>query len=247
MSEPVLRVEDLRVNYDDFIAVESASLSIEEGKIVSVVGLNGAGKSTLMNTIAGLNKPKSGKVFFMGKDITELPAEKIAACGLSLVPQGGSIFNSMSVQDNLLMGAYSRKASSAEQTACQGCAAPCLRPLPCSWREKEESCRNFIRRPETDGRNRQSVNDKARLPDLRRDLIGSCPCSYQRHIPPHYRDQCDSSYIDTSYRTGYPASTQGERVILCNVQGQSCYVGQIFRSRSGRTKESILRDVRRCI
>lgn len=110
MSEPVLRVEDLRVNYDDFIAVESASLSVEQGKIVSVVGLNGAGKSTLMNTIAGLNKPQSGKVFFMGKDITGFPAEKVATCGLSLVPQGGSIFNSMSVQDNLLMGSYTRNA-----------------------------------------------------------------------------------------------------------------------------------------
>ena len=117
MSEPVLRVEDLRVSYDDFIAVESASMLIEKGKIVSVVGLNGAGKSTLMNTIAGLHKPNSGKVYFMGKDITGLPAEKVATGGLLLVPQGGSCFNSLSVQDNLLMGSYPKAARARSKEA----------------------------------------------------------------------------------------------------------------------------------
>ena len=110
MGEPILQIESLRVNYDDFIAVEDASLQVEPGQIVSLVGLNGAGKSTLMNTVAGLRRPADGRVLFRGEDITGLPAEQIVSRGLSLVPQGGCCFNTLSVQDNLLMGSYPKAA-----------------------------------------------------------------------------------------------------------------------------------------
>ena len=110
MSEPLLRIEELSVLYGDFIAVEEASLSVDEGQIVSLIGLNGAGKTTLMSAVMGLHKPASGKVFFNGKDITAAHTDKIVAQGLSLIPQGGRCFNRMSVQDNLLMGSFPKAA-----------------------------------------------------------------------------------------------------------------------------------------
>ena len=110
MSEPILKVEGVQAKYGDFIAVESATLDVPEGQIVSLIGSNGAGKSTLMDTIAGLHKPSSGKIYFKGEDITGLPAEKIVLKGLSLVPQGSRCFIRMSVEDNLIMGSYPKTA-----------------------------------------------------------------------------------------------------------------------------------------
>ena len=69
MSEPILKVENVQAKYGDFLAVESASLEVPQGKIVSVIGANGAGKSTLMDTIAGVHKPSAGKIIFKGEDI----------------------------------------------------------------------------------------------------------------------------------------------------------------------------------
>ena len=106
MSEPILKVEGIQAKYGDFIAVHSATLDVPEGKIVSLIGSNGAGKSTLMDTVAGLHRPSAGKVFFKGEDITGLPADKIVARGLSLVPQGSRCFIRMSVEDNLIMGSF---------------------------------------------------------------------------------------------------------------------------------------------
>ena len=100
-DELILKVENLQAKYGDFLAVESASLDVPYGKIVSVIGANGAGKSTLMDTIAGVHRPSAGKVIFKGEDITGLPAEKIVTRGLSLVPQGSRCFVRMSVEDNL--------------------------------------------------------------------------------------------------------------------------------------------------
>ena len=110
MSDPILRVEGVQAKYGDFIAVESATLTVPEKQIVSIIGSNGAGKSTLMDTIAGLHKPSAGKIYFKGEDITGLPAEKIVLRGLSLVPQGSRCFIRMSVEDNLLMGSFPKSA-----------------------------------------------------------------------------------------------------------------------------------------
>lgn len=110
MSETLLDIKDLSAGYGDFRAVDGVNLSVERGQIVSLIGLNGAGKTTLINTVAGLHKPRSGKVSFKGGDITGMSAEKIVARGLSLVPQGGRCFNRMSVQDNLLMGSFPKAA-----------------------------------------------------------------------------------------------------------------------------------------
>ena len=109
MSEPILKVEGIQAKYGDFLAVESATLDVPEGKIVSVIGANGAGKSTLMDTIAGIHRPSAGKVFFKGEDITGMPAEKVVQLGLSLVPQGSRCFVRMTVEDNLIMGSYPKR------------------------------------------------------------------------------------------------------------------------------------------
>ena len=110
MSDELLRIEDLCVSYGDFVAVDSVSMRVDKGQIVSLIGINGAGKTTLINTAAGLHASKSGKVFFKGEDITSLPPQKIVERGLSLVPQGGRCFNRMSVQDNLLLGSFPKSA-----------------------------------------------------------------------------------------------------------------------------------------
>ena len=110
MSEPILKVEGVQAKYGDFIAVESATLDVPQGMIVSVIGANGAGKSTLMDTIAGVHKPTAGKVYFKGEDITGMPAEKLVTRGLSLVPQGSRCFIRMTVEDNLIMGSYPKSA-----------------------------------------------------------------------------------------------------------------------------------------
>lgn len=110
MSDTLLRIEDLHAGYGDFVAVDSASLEVKKGGIVALIGINGAGKTTLMDTVAGLHKPASGKVYFKGEDITSLSADRIVAKGLSLVPQGGRCFTRMSVQDNLLMGSFPKAA-----------------------------------------------------------------------------------------------------------------------------------------
>ena len=110
MSNPLLSIEGLKVCYGDFIAVESVSMEIEKGSIVALIGSNGAGKSTLMNTIAGLKKPMSGHIYFDGDEITGLSPDKVLQRGLCLVPQGGRGFLRMTVEDNLLVGSYLKRA-----------------------------------------------------------------------------------------------------------------------------------------
>ncbi len=110
MDEQILKVEKLCASYGDFVAVDSVDLEVRRGQIVSVIGLNCAGKSTLVNTIVKYSEPRSGKIFFKGKDVTRLPPEKIVGMGMCLVPQGGRCFKRMSVEDNLFMCCYTKKS-----------------------------------------------------------------------------------------------------------------------------------------
>ena len=109
MSETLLKVEDLEVYYGVIRALKGISFEVKKGEIVSLIGANGAGKTTTLHTITGLIRPKNGKVFYKGNDITKTPAHKIVSEGLVHVPEGRRIFQSLSVYDNLLMGAYTRK------------------------------------------------------------------------------------------------------------------------------------------
>ena len=109
MSEPLLKVEGLSVYYGMIQALKGIDFEVHEGEIVSLIGANGAGKTTTLHTITGLIRPKEGKVFYAGNDITRTPAHKIVGMGMVHVPEGRRIFQGLSVYENLLLGSYSRK------------------------------------------------------------------------------------------------------------------------------------------
>ena len=108
MSEPILTINDLKVNYGGIEAVKGISFEVPEGSIITLIGSNGAGKSSTLRTIAGLVKPVSGKIIFRGDDITGLDPTSIVKKGVTLVPEGRRIFPDVSVLENLKMGAYLR-------------------------------------------------------------------------------------------------------------------------------------------
>lgn len=105
----LLDVDAIDVHYGDFQALYGLSLSLAQGETLAVIGANGAGKSTLMKAIAGLMIPTSGSVTFGGVDITTLPAHKRVPLGIALTPEGRRIFPSLSVEENLLVGAHVRR------------------------------------------------------------------------------------------------------------------------------------------
>ncbi len=101
----MLEVSDLHVAYGDSHIVQGASLSVGDGRIVTVLGRNGVGKTTLIRAIAGLTPPRRGRVIFNGEDISGRPAHEIARRGIRLVPQGRRLFRSLSVREHLVVGA----------------------------------------------------------------------------------------------------------------------------------------------
>ncbi len=105
----ILRIEGLKVNYGGIEAVKGIDLSVREGSIVTLIGANGAGKSTTLKSIAGLVKPKEGKIFFEGEDITGEDPTRIVSKHITLVPEGRKIFPDLTVKENLKIGAYLRK------------------------------------------------------------------------------------------------------------------------------------------
>ena len=105
----MLTVENLEVNYGVIKAIRGISLEVNEVEIISLIGANGAGKTTTLHTITGLLPAKSGKVTFNGRDLTHVPAHKIVSMGMAHVPEGRRVFQQLTVQDNLLLGAYTRK------------------------------------------------------------------------------------------------------------------------------------------
>lgn len=111
----LLKVTEIETFYDKIQALKGISLEVEQGQIVTILGANGAGKTTTMKTIAGLLKPKKGKVEFLGEDITGLRPDQLLKKGIALVPEGRAILSSMTVYENLEMGAYQRKDKEVEQ------------------------------------------------------------------------------------------------------------------------------------
>ena len=107
MSSKLLEVRDLRVAYDKIEAVSGVSLSVDEGKIVTVIGPNGAGKTTLLSAIMGV-LPSRGEIVFGGKRQEHAEIEEMVAAGMNLVPEKRELFAEMSVEDNLMLGAFDR-------------------------------------------------------------------------------------------------------------------------------------------
>ena len=108
----MLKVEDMHVYYGAIHAVKGVSFTVGEGEIVALIGANGAGKSTILKTVSGLMHPRSGSITFCGEDITHQDAYKLLRHGLAQVPEGRRIFQQMTVQENLEMGAYINKGAS---------------------------------------------------------------------------------------------------------------------------------------
>ena len=108
-GELLLKVENLETHYGKVAALNGISFEAREGQIVTLLGSNGAGKSTTLRTISGLNRPTSGKVFFCGEDITNLPPHEIVKRGLVHLPEGRHIFKDLTVTENLELGAYTLK------------------------------------------------------------------------------------------------------------------------------------------
>ena len=109
MSDIILSVKDLQVNYGGIEAVKGISFDVPAGDIVTLIGANGAGKSTTLKAIAGLVKPRSGSISFEGTNITGKDSSDIVAKGVTLVPEGRRVFSNMTVLENIKIGAYLRK------------------------------------------------------------------------------------------------------------------------------------------
>lgn len=113
----LLQLEGISVHYGAIEALNNLSLTVEKGEIVALIGANGAGKSTTLWTISGLVRPRKGRIIFDGKEITRMPPNRIVSLGIGHVPEGRRVFATMTVQENLEMGAYVTKGGAAMREA----------------------------------------------------------------------------------------------------------------------------------
>ncbi|HKM02704.1 MAG TPA: ABC transporter ATP-binding protein [Bacilli bacterium] len=116
----LLEIKDLVVKYGPITAVKGVSLKVEKGQIVAILGANGAGKSTIIKTIGGVNKAAAGSIVIDGKNITNLPTYKVNACGVMTSPEGRLVFRDLSVEENLMTGAFSIKTLRTKVTGEAG-------------------------------------------------------------------------------------------------------------------------------
>ena len=112
---PMLSIKNLEVAYGKIKAVKGISFDVNEGEVVTLIGTNGAGKTTTLRTISGLLRPSGGSIEFMGQDLTSVPAHDIVTLGLAHSPEGRRIFPRMTVEQNLLLGAFARKDKGIDQ------------------------------------------------------------------------------------------------------------------------------------
>jgi branched-chain amino acid transport system ATP-binding protein len=110
----ILEIKDLRVAYGQIQAIHDVSLKVDQGETVALIGCNGAGKTTILRTISGLIRPTSGQILFDGVDITRIKPHRIVQMGISHVPERRGIFANLTVFENLMMGAYTRKVKSSD-------------------------------------------------------------------------------------------------------------------------------------
>ena len=117
MSETILKITDLKVNYGGIEAVKGISFDVPKGEIVTLIGANGAGKSTTLKTVSGLLRSKTGSIAFEEKEISNVAPHKLVAHGLAHVPEGRRVFLQMTVEENLEMGAYVKSKGLDENLA----------------------------------------------------------------------------------------------------------------------------------
>lgn len=109
MSDNILILRNIETYYGPILAIKGISLDVQEGKIVTILGANGAGKTTILKTISGAMDPQKGKIEFLGKEIQKQNPDFVARKGIAHVPEGREVFPLLSIQENLIMGAYGRK------------------------------------------------------------------------------------------------------------------------------------------
>ena len=109
----MLEVKDLKVAYGRVMAVKGISFKVDQGQVVTLLGTNGAGKTTTLRTISGLIRPESGEVWFEGSRIDAIPAHQVLMRGLAHSPEGRRIFPRLTVEENLMLGAFARKDEAA--------------------------------------------------------------------------------------------------------------------------------------
>lgn len=107
--EKILEVKNLEAGYNGMSVLHGINFDVRKGEIMAILGSNGVGKSTTLRAITGVIKPMGGTVTYKGEDITGMPSHKLVAKGISMVPEGRLLFSGMTVEDNLLMGAYLEK------------------------------------------------------------------------------------------------------------------------------------------
>ena len=105
----MLEVNDIKVYYGMIQAIKGVSFHVDEGEVIALIGANGAGKTTILHTVSGLLTPKEGSITFEGQDLVKIPGHKIVSMGMAHVPEGRRVFAQLSVLQNLMMGAYTRK------------------------------------------------------------------------------------------------------------------------------------------
>ena len=105
----MLEVNDIKVYYGMIQAIKGVSFHVDEGEVIALIGANGAGKTTILHTVSGLLTPKEGTITFEGQDLVKIPGYKIVSMGMAHVPEGRRVFAQLSVLQNLMMGAYTRK------------------------------------------------------------------------------------------------------------------------------------------
>jgi branched-chain amino acid transport system ATP-binding protein len=113
----LLEVDDIHVHYGKIAALKGITLAVDEGEIVALIGANGAGKTTTLKTVSGLRPLSSGQVRFDGEDISRMPGHRRVVAGIGQAPEGRGIFPGMTVQENLQMGAYTRRGKQEAELA----------------------------------------------------------------------------------------------------------------------------------
>jgi branched-chain amino acid transport system ATP-binding protein len=111
----LLDLQGITVHYEKVEVLKSISMGIEEGEIVTLIGANGAGKTTTLRVISGLKRPTSGQIWYEGKNIGQTSAQRIVELGIVHVPEGRRVFSNMTVYENLVLGAFSRKDKEIEK------------------------------------------------------------------------------------------------------------------------------------
>ncbi len=116
----MLEVKDLQVYYGVIQALRDVSFEVNEGEVIALIGANGAGKTTILHTVTGLIPARGGEVIFEGTDLLKIPAHKIVPLGIAHIPEGRHVFAQLSVYENLLMGAFTRKDKAEIEESLEG-------------------------------------------------------------------------------------------------------------------------------